>query len=812
MSTQDTEGLLLRAVVQRDVEGVQRLLDEGSDPNAHEDSASTALISAAEAKNFEIVELLLEYGADPNGQQESGSMSTALHQAAQDGQEKLVRLLLEHWADPNIKDSTGSTPLHIAAKGKSALVVRLLIESGADLEARDSKERTPRFYPSQVDIARWLNGKEVSVSREAQETPIFPININGISLDPTTPAIELSTTDYVLIQSWARLSKSEWKELDKIGAQHPDYVSKNTYLCQYQDRNLDRLRKLEPVEFVDVYPMHVKIAQSFRTGPRKESYKVDLVFHEGVDSQTQALQQEIQERSQCRDMDIEFLAHKARLTVQASFLEALASIDQVRCIEEVGEVVAFNDIARQILNIDNRKHPSSTHGHATPYDGRGHVVAVADTGLDQGQNAPLHQAFDQSRILWLPLHGNTEDSTGHGTHVCASIVGDGMLSNGRRIMGTAPRAGLIVQSIWNTKKLPEAGLDLPSNLAQIFVAPYQAGVRIHSNSWGTPYCKQDAQGNTVRKQEPYNLRSAEIDKFVDDNPETVICFAAGNDGCEPISNPDIGHIGAEAAAKNCITVGASESSREARSSEDMASFSSHGPAQSGHARGSRAKPDVVAPGTSILSAASKAPSAIAHLAKQGTQLHQTDQSWCYRNGTSMATPFVAGCAVALRQALLDNPPNGTPIPTPTAALVKALLVNGAKILKYGAPNFVPSDHSGFGRVDMAATLSVVHKEPETGFREAQVSDSNPLWEEEIDIARQNTTLKATLVWTDPPGEMIKNSLQLVTGPSKRGSTRNNVQQIVWKDVPQGKLMLKVHVIGKTLFRSPQRFAIVWRVS
>jgi len=43
----------------------------------------------------------------------------------------------------------------------------------------------------------------------------------------------------------------------------------------------------------------------------------------------------------------------------------------------------------------------------------------------------------------------------------------------------------------------------------------------------------------------------------------VICFAAGNDAADTqnMGVVDEGQIGAEAAAKNCITVGASENSR-----------------------------------------------------------------------------------------------------------------------------------------------------------------------------------------------------------------------------------------------------------
>lgn len=47
--------------------------------------------------------------------------------------------------------------------------------------------------------------------------------------------------------------------------------------------------------------------------------------------------------------EIEFLAKKARLTTQGPSLDDIASIDDVRCIGDVGEVVTYNDETRRIL-------------------------------------------------------------------------------------------------------------------------------------------------------------------------------------------------------------------------------------------------------------------------------------------------------------------------------------------------------------------------------------------------------------------------------------------------------------------------------
>lgn len=79
-------------------------------------------------------------------------------------------------------------------------------------------------------------------------------------------------------------------------------------------------------------------------------------------------------------------------------------------------------------------------------------------------------------------------------------------------------------------------------------------------------------------------------------------------------------------------------------SEGLAAFSSRGPTLGG-----RIKPDIVAPGTAILSTQSR------HLAhaedNYGASL---DPEWWFLAGTCMATPLVAGCTAVLRETLVKN--------------------------------------------------------------------------------------------------------------------------------------------------------------
>lgn len=232
----------------------------------------------------------------------------------------------------------------------------------------------------------------------------------------------------------------------------------------------------------------------------------------------------------------------------------------------------------------------------------------------------------------------------------------------------------------------------------------------------------------------YITGAKEINKFVYKHQKMVICFAAENHGEEPVRRAlDEGHIGAEAAAKNCIIVGASRSSRNPMdpNPDALADFSSRGPVKN-----RRHKPDVVAPGTCVLSANS---GIVQTPANPGPDNH-----WCYKEETSMATLLVAGYATVLRKTLTSRY-HSFPPPFPSAALIKALHVNGADILEPTASNFVPSNKSEHGRINIANTIAVVHGEPGTDFHEDKLIGPTSEWLKKIDV-KSGYTLTLYTVW------------------------------------------------------------------
>jgi serine protease AprX len=690
------------------------------------------------------------------------------------------------------------------------------------------------------------------------------ITINGVSIDPLEQADALrgaglesadaSHSNYLLIQTTGPLSAEEKAQLTGLGVDIQEYVPENTYMCGYRASDLNAIRSLSFVAWADTYFQAFKIPPSLRTpapesaasvlpaaieqAPSRKPRQVDVVFHEDVDPNSQELRTKIAEAAGLNADDLQTGRRKIRLTVEEGQLGQLASLDEVRHIEEVPTRQLFNNVARPILNAD-------VVVNGTPYQGDGQIIAVADTGLDRGSTTNVHAAFT-GRVSKLYALGRTspartDDPHGHGTHVAGSALGDGTsTSMGGPIQGTAPRARLVLQSTLDAG----GGLGgLPADLHDLFEPPYDDDARVHTNSWGT----------TVPGL-PYDASAQEIDDVVWNRQDLVITFAAGNDGTDKDRSGvvDVGSIGAQSAAKNCISVGASESSRptfepdygtywptdfpadpinsdrQANDPQGLVAFSSRGPTKEG-----RIKPDVVAPGTCILSTLSRA---VAHPSHTfGTS---SDSLFFFDSGTSMATPLVAGCVAVLRETLVKN---GSP--NPTAALLKALLINGATELpgQYSPTEagLSPNNNSGFGRVDLAGSVIIPGANPNAGFGE-----EGPLKQGEensftIDIPEQQRdqpqssetegvsptsagiTLKITLVWTDPPGAALQNDLDLIVraanGEERHGNMgtntgfdrSNNVEQITWTNMPPGKADVTIRAFRITTF--PQPYAYAWRL-
>ena len=393
----------------------------------------------------------------------------------------------------------------------------------------------------------------------------------------------------------------------------------------------------------------------------RTEYEVDLILHNSPNVESTALAPYVAQSADVDVNELEVLPNKIRLTVQQDKLDALAALDSVNRIEEVRPKTWYNDQARGILQAD-------TLFTLTGYQGAGQTVCIADTGFDQGvaddtSTLKVHPAFENrvERLVSLWNNGDATDPVGHGTHVCGSVLGSGIyagpLWNELKVQGTAPSAKLMMQSMSRySPNVKRWTLIPPADLPTLFSGPYDLGIRIHNNSWGD---KWDANIGQLG----YEGDATRIDTFIYQHQDFVVLIAAGNDAEK--DNHGTSQIGDNSAAKNCITVGATGSTRPndgykfysdqsalskldgARPAgvKDTAIFSSRGPTKStvnsqGQEIPGRIKPDVVAPGVVILSAASRSVGANDPVRTRNGSSQNTD--WIFMSGTSMATPLTAG--------------------------------------------------------------------------------------------------------------------------------------------------------------------------
>ena len=589
----------------------------------------------------------------------------------------------------------------------------------------------------------------------------------------------------------------------------------------------------------------------------RTEYEVDLILHTEANIGSTALAPQVAQRAGVDVNELEVCPTKIRLTVHQDRLNDLAALDSVNRIEEVRPKTLYNDQARGILQADALF-------TSTGYQGASQIICVADTGFDQGiacddSSTKVHPAFAGriERLVSLWAANDSKDRIGHGTHVCGSICGSGTYADsiqgeGISVKGTAPAAKLMVQSMSvYDDRYKRWKIKIPMYLPTLFSVPYDLGIRIHNDSWGNEWDEKSGQLG-------YEDDATAIDNFVYNHPDFVVLVAAGNAADK--ENHGASQIGANSAAKNCITVGATGTTRpndgqrydakeRALSGKtDTAVFSSRGPTKptidaQGRETPGRIKPDVVAPGVVVLSAASR--SVAANDAVRKRYGLSKDKDWLFMSGTSMATPLVAGCVALLREALYEHGKK-----QPSAALVKALLINGA--MNHSSPNGPGFDNQqGFGLVDIDSSIAMIKQSTfvEGGSKlEATTRDVPALrlipvtdkrWESPaIPVPSGRNKLVVTLTYPDEPGALLQNDVNLVVraGEVERhgnmGSgmgfdhtsklpclvydtsadrTADNVEKIIWDDVLGTTLTIVVQAFGFTNTASEQAFAVAWNI-
>src|SRR6266700_1510443 len=332
----------------------------------------------------------------------------------------------------------------------------------------------------------------------------------------------------------------------------------------------------------------------------------------------------------------------------ADSLPALARLPGVQLIESSQPRALANDLSRTVVGVSS---DTITTTNYLGLSGANILIAVNDSGVDATHPDLVPRVLGDSPLSLI-------DSNGHGTHVAGIIAGTGLQSStltnvsgsimpgtNSQFRGMAPSARLF--------SLPaESTFGALVSDTYLQEAAARTNAFISNNSWN--YSGADAQ--------TYDLAAASYDAAVRDalprlpgSQPVLFVFSAGNNGGGDdngtVGNPD--SIQSPATAKNVITGGAIEQPRQITNAVDfppctmtningtnfticqtntpwfemtdsddqVAGFSSRGNVGIGiEGDFGRFKPDVVAPGTFVVSTRSKTWDEMSYYTSNRTQV------------------------------------------------------------------------------------------------------------------------------------------------------------------------------------------------
>jgi subtilisin family serine protease len=417
-----------------------------------------------------------------------------------------------------------------------------------------------------------------------------------------------------------------------------------------------------------------------------------------------------------------------RANVSAEGQEALLHLPQVVGVESAHDAISEDEVANLILA--GQYSPSGIpQGDYLRWlqdrnlNGKDVTIAIVDDGVDI-----THEAF-AGRIKDMAAGAKSW----HGTFVAGHAAGDyraesdadGMIYG----IGVAPKADILALSKNNITNSPSTQCDQTVNTSG--KSSRKPGY-IQNNSWGAG-TKNPMDYQSIEAAYDRLVRNAATDG---EAKPLTICFSAGNSGKSGLTRPK--------AAKNIIVTGNSENHRPkvgknfADNIDHVYQNNNWQPSSHGNCGDGRVRPHLVAPGEWTAAANfSMAPGHVEYISPKLT----------WGGGTSGASPKTAGACALLVQWWRQNNAGQTPSP----AMLRALLVNGAEPMKneVSVPP-VPSKVQGWGRLNLSNIFDEsVHK----AYLDQTVVLKNfgDNWSQRFRVSDPSRPVKITLAWTDPPG-------------------------------------------------------------
>lgn len=445
-------------------------------------------------------------------------------------------------------------------------------------------------------------------------------------------------------------------------------------------------------------------------------------------------------------------------------LMALAAMPSVRWIEATHVEIHPDGELSTLLAVGIRPVAPGYQAWLTQVElsGKDVVIAIADSGVDQNEqnNQSGHKDIRGRQRAFIPYSNelDTRDASGHGTHVASVALGNaatGEIGDSTQVgylrgLGVAPAAEYVTQNITRAE---------PSKPPVHDVARDAAAHGAHILNLSVHYGKA-----TAPQADGYPWKVNQVDAAVrcplqtrNQQNELVIVGAAGNFG------PADGSISRPKEAKNIIAVGASCPDPDLDECEHgLWHESSRGPAPDG-----RLLPTVVAPGMAVTGAAAD---------NTGDPIPPSNL-YVSSTGTSFAAPIVSGMCALLIEWWRGRHEGRNP----SAAMLKALLINGADDLHAAGPDShdsalrIPNNLQGWGGVNLLNLVAAPEtceaaagstRGPRLSFdQEAPLTDENDQFHLIVEPCQTARPLRITLVWTDAPGNYedgpaLRNDLDL----------------------------------------------------
>ncbi|HNS52379.1 MAG TPA: S8 family serine peptidase [Anaerolineae bacterium] len=601
-----------------------------------------------------------------------------------------------------------------------------------------------------------------------QGEPAIP---DGLRSEPGDP--------YFLVQFYGPI-KAEWLAgLEAMGASFLTYYPTYTYIVRMDPGLLEAVRAAHAVRWVGHYHPFYRLASAEELAKAETEggkLAVDVTFFPGDDA---AL---AQARLEASGVSIALLDPKddgalvARVWASREQLPALARLPGVFRVEPYSQPRLHNDAATQVMHT-RYLWKASRNGLLQDLMGAGQVAGMVDSGLDDKTTSPRVKDFydyaggtTTSRVVYNQNGAgctgfctctSTDSISGHGTHVAGTIAGNGYLSLLQRgLTGHATAADPYFDYAWGAGQAPEA------KIAVVHAGGTSGGICVSAQTdWTTLYNQGARAVNNSWGASTYSYGgNARLADYIMWNSQDYLIVGSGGNG-----GPGAGTIGQPANAKNILTVGAAGNHRStwdtSQTSSSLTDFSSRGPVST--SGDTRFKPDIVAPGADVLSTRTT------YIANGTIGLWQNEPGdgdgdghldYAWSGGTSMSSPQVTGAAIIVRDYYQDVQGLGSTAP-PSAALLKATLVNGAVDMGYGyeantvAYPYGGRNQQGWGMANLEQSLTP--RAPRSFFYDdfTNITDTNhkstigpdgsgDYAQYSVAVADSSEPLKVTLTWTD----------------------------------------------------------------